>query len=221
MNNCTIHGQINPLWGPRASQNLGQTLWRAFLVQKFVWINTHAEIFHASHNEKQTHKYSHSRLSPLLSPIVTWAVSFNSYCRMKQLLHLMEETRRPSASQRLLPEGQIKSEAAGLKACQAPEGTKGGSSSLSSKIKSAFLFQNYFIVAVKALKVATKGKKERKKRGSDQWCHYSRRSGFSHSERSAETSTQHLQQSSKERVNWYEQKCFIMRLFGRLRLILK
>lgn len=67
-----------------------------------------------------------------------------------------------------LPEGQIKSEAAGLKACQAPEGTKGGSSRLSSKIKSAFLFQNYFIMAVKALKVATKGRKEKKKTGSDQ-----------------------------------------------------
>lgn len=104
------------------------------------------------------------------------------------------------APQKANPEGQRKTEAAGLKAHQAPEGESWRQIKPLTKIKIAFLFQKYFSWWWKLWR------QWRRKDG--QWsmmpllcmC-----SGFSHSERSAETSTQHLQQGSKVHVNWYEQ----------------
>lgn len=101
---------------------------------------------------------------------------------------------------RVSTEGQRKTEAVELKAHQCPGGYKWRQIRPLTKIKTAFLFLKYFSPDSGSFK---RGDKEGKM-GSDQWCHYCGCSGFSHSEQSAETSTQHLLQSSKERVNWYE-----------------
>lgn len=118
---------------------------------------------------------------------------------MKQLLCLIEETDAPQQAN-VFAWRSAKDWSSGTKSTSGPRGYEGKQIKPLIKIKIAFLLPKYFSWQWKLWK-----RRQRKKMGCDQWCHYCGCSGFSHTERSAETSTQHLQQSSKVHVNWYEQ----------------
>ena len=80
-----------------------------------------------------------------------------------------------------VPEGQRKTEAAGLKAIRASE-SKGGQIKPLTKIKLAILLRKNISHGSGSFESS-----DREEMSRDQWCHYGGRSGFSHSERSAET----------------------------------
>lgn len=202
MNNCTTNGQINPLWGPRASQNQGQTLWRAFLVRNLSRLIPMLKSFmlHTMKNRlinTLTADYRHfwarswHELSPSIH-IVGWSSCCISW-------------RRQDVPQRasVFAWRSDKERGGGTKSMSGPRGYIGRQLTPLIQDKECFSVSELFYHGSESFKSGDKRKERKKKTGSDQWCHYSRRSGFSHSERSAETSTQHLQQSSKERVNRY------------------